>query len=327
MHAAVDSSLPHVFSAAELARATRTSLAEVQAWIEAGAIRPLPVGDGITWLTRDEALRAGRAVLDGTIASQVKIGTDGNALFAPTSGSAALSRLRDAARRLEHRARRPVRRAHRHRVAGPRRRLGDHRIARGSGSAAPRVPRAAGRRRRRRWRRTEAEGASPESRTQGDRAHRQPGARAASSARAGAAEGGAASATGAREGAGRRGCGKPGNARWSDRAGAAGGQPRVRRPGRRGNRRRNRDRRRQGSRHRRGRRRRHGRRAVPPGQRRRAALDPSRGEAGLHGRGAPAERPRRRADGDRREARRHGRATSACCAGSATGSTSAPSRR
>ena len=65
MHAAVDSSLPHAFSAAELARATRTSLAEVQAWIEAGAIRPLPVGDGITWLTRDEALRAGRAVLDG----------------------------------------------------------------------------------------------------------------------------------------------------------------------------------------------------------------------------------------------------------------------
>ena len=94
MNAAVDSSLPHVFSAAELARATRTSLAEVQAWIEAGAIRPLPVGDGITWLTRDEALRAGRAVLDGTIASQVKIGTDGNALFAPTSGSAVLSRLR-----------------------------------------------------------------------------------------------------------------------------------------------------------------------------------------------------------------------------------------
>jgi len=94
MHAAVDSSLPHVFSAAELARATRTSLAEVQAWIEAGAIRPLPVGDGITWLTRDEALRAGRAVLDGTIASQVKIRTDDNSLFAPASGNAALSRLR-----------------------------------------------------------------------------------------------------------------------------------------------------------------------------------------------------------------------------------------
>ena len=94
MQAAADSSLPHVFSAAELARATRTSLAEVQAWIEAGAIRALPVGDGITWLTRDEALRAGRAVLDGTIAAHVKIGTDGKALFAPTSGSAVLSRLR-----------------------------------------------------------------------------------------------------------------------------------------------------------------------------------------------------------------------------------------
>jgi TonB family protein len=94
MHAAVDSSLPHVFSAAELARATRTSLAEVQAWIEAGAIRALPVGDGITWLTRDEALRAGRAVLDGTIASQMKVGTEGDALFAPTAGRAALNRLR-----------------------------------------------------------------------------------------------------------------------------------------------------------------------------------------------------------------------------------------
>jgi len=94
MQGAVDSSLPHVFSAAELARATRTSLAEVQAWIEAGAIRPLPVGDGITWLTRDEALRAGRAVLDRTIGSQVNVSTDGNGLFKPTSGSAALSRLR-----------------------------------------------------------------------------------------------------------------------------------------------------------------------------------------------------------------------------------------
>jgi periplasmic protein TonB len=94
MQAAVDSSLPHVFSAAELARATRTSLAEVQAWIEAGAIRALPVGDGVTWLTRDEALRAGRAVLDRTIASQVKVGADGNALFAAKSGNAALGRLR-----------------------------------------------------------------------------------------------------------------------------------------------------------------------------------------------------------------------------------------
>ena len=94
MHAAVDSSLPYIFSAAELARATRTSLAEVQAWIEAGAIRALPVGDGTTWLTRDEALRAGRAVLDGTIAAQVKISTDATPLFAPTAEAAAISRMR-----------------------------------------------------------------------------------------------------------------------------------------------------------------------------------------------------------------------------------------
>src|SRR5262249_4201617 len=94
MHAAVDSSLPEIFSAAELARATRTSLAEVQAWIEAGAIRPWPVGDGLSWLTRDEALRAGRAVLEGTIAAQTALSTDAaSPLFAPAP-EAALSRLR-----------------------------------------------------------------------------------------------------------------------------------------------------------------------------------------------------------------------------------------
>src|SRR5262245_41719534 len=89
-----DSSLPDVFSAAELARATHTTLAEVQAWIEAGAIRALPAGDGITWLTRNEALRAGRAVLEGTIASHVVVSPDATALFAPTAAGAALSRLR-----------------------------------------------------------------------------------------------------------------------------------------------------------------------------------------------------------------------------------------
>lgn len=94
MRQAVDSSLSHVFSAAELARATRTSLAQVHAWIETGAIRPLPVGDGVTWLTRDEALRAGRAVLDGTITSQVKLTSDGSPLFAEARGAAALNRLR-----------------------------------------------------------------------------------------------------------------------------------------------------------------------------------------------------------------------------------------
>ena len=60
---------PDVFSAAELARATRRPLTEVEAWIEAGAIRPLPVGDGVTWLSRSEALKAGRALLDGTMSA------------------------------------------------------------------------------------------------------------------------------------------------------------------------------------------------------------------------------------------------------------------
>jgi periplasmic protein TonB len=82
MHATIDCSLPDVFSAAELARATRTSLAEVQAWIEAGAIRALPVGDGITWLARDEALRAGRAVLEGSITAGVSIAQDREQIFA-----------------------------------------------------------------------------------------------------------------------------------------------------------------------------------------------------------------------------------------------------
>jgi hypothetical protein len=105
----------------------------------AGAIRPLPVGDGITWLTRDEALRAGRAVLDGTIASQVKIRTDDNSLFAPASGT---PRSLGCARRSPSRAprTRPLRRPHRHRV-GSLGGLGNHRIASRSGAAAPRVPR------------------------------------------------------------------------------------------------------------------------------------------------------------------------------------------
>lgn len=58
-----------VFSTRDLARATDTSLAQVSAWVEAGAIRALPVGDGATWLSRREAARAGRAIRNGTIAS------------------------------------------------------------------------------------------------------------------------------------------------------------------------------------------------------------------------------------------------------------------
>ena len=70
-----------VFSAAELARATRRPLSEVEAWIEAGAIRPLPVGDGVSWLARAEALRAGRALLNGTIGASVVTPKERSELF------------------------------------------------------------------------------------------------------------------------------------------------------------------------------------------------------------------------------------------------------
>ncbi|HLS58114.1 MAG TPA: energy transducer TonB [Paracoccaceae bacterium] len=59
---------PDVFSIGELARATGASVAEIAAWVEAGAIRTLPVGDGVTWITRAEAIRAGRAIRAGTLA-------------------------------------------------------------------------------------------------------------------------------------------------------------------------------------------------------------------------------------------------------------------
>lgn len=88
MYTVSDHPLPDVFSTAELARATRTSVAGVQAWIEAGAIRALPVGDGVSWLTRGEAVRAGRATLDGTIAAGVTaIGPREDRLFASRTTS------------------------------------------------------------------------------------------------------------------------------------------------------------------------------------------------------------------------------------------------
>jgi periplasmic protein TonB len=55
------------FSTRDLARAMRRSHDEIEAWVEAGAIRTLPVGDGRTWISRAEALRAGRALVDGTL--------------------------------------------------------------------------------------------------------------------------------------------------------------------------------------------------------------------------------------------------------------------
>jgi len=59
---------PEAFSTTDLARATRRSKDEIEAWVEAGAIHTLPVGNGRTWITRTEALRAARALLDGSIA-------------------------------------------------------------------------------------------------------------------------------------------------------------------------------------------------------------------------------------------------------------------
>jgi protein TonB len=64
-------SFPEAFSTRDLARATRRSLVEVEAWVEAGAIRTLRVGDGQTWVSRSEALRAGRSLLDGTMARSI----------------------------------------------------------------------------------------------------------------------------------------------------------------------------------------------------------------------------------------------------------------
>jgi periplasmic protein TonB len=58
---------PEAFSTTDLARATRRTVEEIDAWVEAGAIRTLPNGDGRTWMSRTEALRAGRGLLDGTL--------------------------------------------------------------------------------------------------------------------------------------------------------------------------------------------------------------------------------------------------------------------
>lgn len=88
MHKVSHWNLPDVYSTAELALATRTTDAAVQAWVEAGAIRALPAGDGMTWLARDEAVRSGRALLDGTIAASLPALASGEArLFTPLTTS------------------------------------------------------------------------------------------------------------------------------------------------------------------------------------------------------------------------------------------------
>jgi periplasmic protein TonB len=64
---------PQVFSTRDLAQAAGVSLNQVQAWVEAGAIRTLPAGDAQTWIGEDEAIRAGRAILTGTIGAALTI--------------------------------------------------------------------------------------------------------------------------------------------------------------------------------------------------------------------------------------------------------------
>ncbi len=62
--------------------ATRSTPAEVAAWIEAGLIRTLGTGDGRTWISRAEALRSGRAIADGTIAAAFTLDPrDADAMF------------------------------------------------------------------------------------------------------------------------------------------------------------------------------------------------------------------------------------------------------
>jgi protein TonB len=68
-----------VFSARELATATGATEAEVSAWIEVGAIRTLPVGDGATWIAASEAIRAGRAIRAGSISSALPLRSDADA--------------------------------------------------------------------------------------------------------------------------------------------------------------------------------------------------------------------------------------------------------
>ena len=74
--------LPDVFSTRDLARATGASAAEIASWVEAGAIYTLPAGDGGTWLSAAEAVRAGRSIKRGTIALALPVaGRDAESMF------------------------------------------------------------------------------------------------------------------------------------------------------------------------------------------------------------------------------------------------------
>ena len=65
--------LPGAFTADELARAVGCDRAEVDAWIEAGAIRTLPVAGGVTWISAAEAVRCGQALRAGTMGAGVDL--------------------------------------------------------------------------------------------------------------------------------------------------------------------------------------------------------------------------------------------------------------
>jgi protein TonB len=88
-----DGTLADVFSADELAMATGSTRAEVAAWIEAGLIRTLAVGDGRTWIPRAEALRAGEQIAAGTIAAGFAVAArNADAMFEQRTVSARLAR-------------------------------------------------------------------------------------------------------------------------------------------------------------------------------------------------------------------------------------------
>lgn len=82
-----------VFSIAELAAASGATRAEVAAWVEAGAIRALPVGDGATWIAAPEAVRAARAIRRGTIGAGVRVQPAPAGLFGSGPSSARPSRV------------------------------------------------------------------------------------------------------------------------------------------------------------------------------------------------------------------------------------------
>lgn len=62
-------SFPDVFTLAELSMASGASVEQLEAWAEVGAIRTLPVGDGLTWVSSEEAVRVGAALRLGSFSA------------------------------------------------------------------------------------------------------------------------------------------------------------------------------------------------------------------------------------------------------------------